>query len=280
MKLVLAVCEGEHDVAFVHRSARILGGFAPFERSIGSYPVPLGAGLSGSPPAAQFLTRRLQRQGLETAALEMATRPQLPALTGALRDKTGDVLLLTLRSHGFSHRQEVRTFLEDLFLTLDAVVSKEITSCATAFFVDADEDGCAARAEEVAASFGDLWGAATLIPGQWVTSPRGPLGVFVFCAPGATDGSLEDGLAPLMQSHLGSYWVAAEAFIDGHAAADAKVKRARRHRLKAVITAAGQFDRPGNPMSEMIRHDALPSAVFRTSPEAAKLVAFLEAVPW
>jgi hypothetical protein len=52
MRLLLAICEGDHDIAFVYRSARSLGGFAPFERPLGEYPVPLGAGPSGSHPAA------------------------------------------------------------------------------------------------------------------------------------------------------------------------------------------------------------------------------------
>jgi hypothetical protein len=81
-------------------------------------------------------------------------------------------------------------------------------------------------------------------------------------------------------AHSASYWSAAEAFINDHAAPGARVRKTTRHRLKAVITASGQFERPGNPMSEMIRYRALPPAIFTTSPEAQKVALFLGAVPW
>jgi hypothetical protein len=35
VRLLLAVCEGDHDIAFVHRSAKSLGDFVPFERPLG-----------------------------------------------------------------------------------------------------------------------------------------------------------------------------------------------------------------------------------------------------
>jgi hypothetical protein len=148
-------------------------------------------------------------------------------------------------------------------------------------FVDADDAGCEARAAEIAAAFGAPWGVDVLPPSTWVVGRhRGPLGAFVFCAPESTTGSLEDAVAPLMKEHNAAYWSAAEAFIDEHATPGAKVLKAARHWLKEVITASGQFDRPGNPMSEMLRHKALPPAIFTTSPEAIRVASFLGAVPW
>lgn len=279
MRLLVAVCEGDHDVAFVHRSARSLGSFVPFDRPLGEYPIPLGAGSTGSRPAAQFLVTRARRANPEFERIDDAIRPRLPALAGALYHDGSDTLLLLIRAHGMN-RVEVAPFLNDLFDTFDAVAGTEITECATAFFVDADDAGCEARAAEVAASFGDSWGVAELPPSTWVIGGRGPVGAFVFCAPESTTGSLEDALAPLMKAHSAAYWAAAEVFIDNHATPDAKVRKAARHRLKAVITACGQFERPGNPMSEMLRYKALPPAIFTTSPEALRVALFLGGVPW
>ncbi len=279
MRLILAICEGDHDVAFVHRSARSLGGFVPFERPLGQYPVPLGGGFSGVQPAAQFLVARARRAHPELETITDAIRPRLPALAGALYHDASDTLLLFVRAHGMD-RVEVVTFLDDLFDTFDAVATNDISECATVFFLDADDDDCEARATRIAASFGRSWGIVALSSATWVVGDRGPLGAFVFCAQGSTTGSLEDALAPLMKAQGAAYWAAAEAFIDNHAEPGARVRKAARYRLKAVITASGQFERPGNPMSEMIRYKALSSAIFMTSPEARRVAVFLAAVPW
>lgn len=280
MRLLFAICEGAHDVAFVRRSARILSGFVPFEKPLGEYPIPLGAGSRGTSPA-QFLVARVRRTRPEMETIGNAVKPLLPALEGALHHAASDTLLLLIRTHGMDRNKEVATFLDEFFDTYDAVATPEITESATAFFVDADDAGRDARATSIAAFFGASWGIGKLSPATWVLGQkRGPLGAFVFCAPASTTGSLEDTLAPLMKVHNGVYWAAAEAFIDGHAASGARVHRAARYRLKAVITAAGQFERPGHPMSEMLQYNALPSSIFQTSPEAQRVADFLSTVPW
>ncbi len=281
MKLLLALCEGDHDVSFITRSARSFGGFAPFDKPLQDYPIPLGKGGASGPAVAQFLVKSVQRARPGEESIKEATKPPLPLPVAALHEAQTDTLLLLFESGGqlVENVPRVSRFLDDLFDVL-SLPSTQISACATAFFVDADDLPASDAAQKIAGKFGPAWSAGALSPAVWVKGARGPLGAFVFSEPGGASGSLEDLVAPLVAQERGAYWSAAERFIDDNAKVDARVKKARRHRLKAVITAAGQFDYPGSPMDKMIRYDALPSPVFQTSAEAKRVAAFLRAAPW
>jgi len=51
-------------------------------------------------------------------------------------------------------------------------------------------------------------------------------------------------------------------------------------RLKATITATGQFNHPGDPMSVIIGRGGIPAGEFKRSAQAKALVDFLSAMPW
>lgn len=51
-------------------------------------------------------------------------------------------------------------------------------------------------------------------------------------------------------------------------------------RLKAIITVAGQFNHPGDPMSIVIGRNGIPVAAFQGAPTSAELTEFLTRVPW
>jgi hypothetical protein len=73
---------------------------------------------------------------------------------------------------------------------------------------------------------------------------------------------------------------AAERFIDSHKTDGDRVSKRPADRLKAMMTAAGQFKVPGKPLSEVISHNGpLPSSAFGTD-LGQELVGFLLAVNW
>ncbi len=74
----------------------------------------------------------------------------------------------------------------------------------------------------------------------------------------------------------------ARRFIDGNRRAADAVSGSAAARLKAIITAAGQFDHPGAPMTDVVRdrNKGLPGAQFDASPLSRDLADFLAAAPW
>lgn len=128
--------------------------------------------------------------------------------------------------------------------------------------------------------FGDLTGLAHR---AWVATTTVPVGCFVFHR-NAQDqtGTIEDHLAPMVESAWPERYAGAERFIDDHRDAADRVSGSEARRLKAIITAAGQFGHPGGPMTEIVgdREKGLPHAQFGESTLSAELAGFLAGVPW
>ena len=69
----------------------------------------------------------------------------------------------------------------------------------------------------------------------------------------------------------------AELFIDDARRPDHKVSRSDAERLKAIITAAGQLNNPGDPMSIIIGRSGIREEQFRTSNLSLQLALFPDA---
>ena len=68
--------------------------------------------------------------------------------------------------------------------------------------------------------------------------------------------------------------------MDRYRDANDKVSGRDAERLKEIITATGQFDHPGDPMTVIIGRTGLPRAQFTGSPLSKKLADFLTGTPW
>ena len=93
-----------------------------------------------------------------------------------------------------------------------------------------------------------------------------PVGCFVFHkGPQDERGTLEDHLAPMVKQVFPERYAAAENFVDQNRRSDDVVFKDEAKRLKAVITASGQFKHPGAPMSEIIGRSGIPSGPYQDS---------------
>ena len=126
--------------------------------------------------------------------------------------------------------------------------------------------------------FGDL---SELEHAKWVATTTCPVGVFVFHRTEADEtGTLEDHLAPMVESAWPDRYADVRSFTDDNRKPCDEVSRNDATRLKAIITSAGQFDHPGDPLSTMIARHGIPQAQFAESPMSRALVDFLQGVPW
>ncbi|MCY3734591.1 MAG: hypothetical protein OXG42_09960 [Chloroflexi bacterium] len=175
-----------------------------------------------------------------------------------------------------------------LLKTLDDTITEElagtfdVSEYAAAFLFDANGEGVtttlAAFRERYGEHFGDL---SNIENGMWLSGTTVPVGCFVFHrSPTDETGTLEDHLAPMAASAWPERYAGAERFVNDNRTDDDKVSRSDAERLKAIITATGQFNHPGDPLSIVIDRNGLPRTQFETSALSAELATFLTGIPW
>ena len=281
MKAVLVFCEGRHDVVFAQRSLGAHAGCEWVDKPVGELPTPFGRGRS---VRKGLIAARYERQALEDLTLRSASHPPLPCFESIVEDAATDTLFVLVRAHGQGQAVPVLDLLEDLDVTIteDSAGLFDVSEYAAAFLFDANGEGVAAVLAafrgRYGARFGDLAG---LGHGAWVSTNTVPVGCFVFHKSAQDQtGTLEDHLAPMVESAWPDRYAGARNLIDGYRADADKVSGKDAERMKAIITAAGQFDHPGDPMSVVIGRTGLPRAQFDDSALSAELARFLAGAPW
>ena len=196
-------------------------------------------------------------------------------------DEEAGIIFLLVRTNGKSQVVDVIELLKDVDASM-GVGGMDVSEYAVAFLFDADAIGLRETLvtfrRQYGGHFGDLSDAGH---SKWVATATCPAGVFVFHRTAADEtGTLEDHLAPMVESAWPERYLDARGFIDGNKKPCDEVSRNDATRLKAIITSAGQFDHPGKPLSTMIARDGIPEDQFETSPMSKALAAFLQGVPW
>jgi hypothetical protein len=276
VKLLLVFVEGEHDVVWTERSLRVHRNYVEFKRPVQNFPTPLGGTGERGVLARQLVHATDQR-------LTTAKRPPLPRLEAALHHQKDDTLALVMQMHGLAQLDPVVAFLGNLFMLLSA--SKyEITACAVAMLLDADNEGVAEREAGLSRKLASVYpGLAALSHGAWQQHALGPVGVWVFHDPGTGMGSLEHCLEPVVSEALAVFWAAAASFLAGiprDPLVALPVDRDAAARFKATLTAAGQVVKPGAAMHGMLSHDVLLGDALKASADSKALAEFLAAPRW
>lgn len=287
MKAVLVFCEGRHDIAFAQRSLGAHAGCKWVERPVRELPSPLGPGRTAK---KGLIARRYERHVLEDLTLRDAAHPPLPCFDSVVENPATDTMFVLVRTHGQAQANRVLDLLRMLNDTIfeEPAGSFDVSEYAAAFLFDANGEGVAATLatfrDRYSAHFGDLAG---LEHGAWVTTATVPVGCFVFHRSAQDQtGTLEDHLAPMVKSAWPQRFAGARHFIDGNRrdadAVSGSTAARLAARLKAIITAAGQFGHPGAPMTDVVgdRNKGLPSAQFEASRLSGELAGFLARAPW
>ncbi len=280
MKAVLVFCEGRHDVVFAQRSLGAHGGCEWVKRPIRLLPSPFGR---GGVARKGLIERRFERQALEEHTLQAAAHPPVPCFESAVEDTTEGTMFFMVRALGKEQSGPVVELLQSLEVTItdEPAGTFDVTEYAVAFLFDANTAGLESTLEGFRGLYGVHFGdLSNLQHGVWAETTI-PVGCFVFHkSTTETTGTIEDHLAPMVQRAWPERYGGAERFVDDNRATDDAVSGKAAERLKAIITAAGQFNHPGDPMSIVIGRHGLPQAEFETSPVSAELAGFLLKAPW
>ena len=157
----------------------------------------------------------------------------------------------------------------------------DVTEHGAAFLFDANAEGVGATLEKFRKAYGTHFGGLVNAEhGRWTRTNSIPVGVYIFHKGAQETGTLEDHLEPMVKSEGPKRYANALRFIDDNRKPDDAASRNDATRLKAIITAAGQFSHPGRPLATMIAHNGLPNVQFEESAASQGLVEFLEATPW
>lgn len=280
MKAVLVFCEGNHDITFAARSLGQVASAQWVNKPIGELPSPLGPVPDPSKPRdpkiKSLIGSRYAGRVLDELSLQAAAHAPPPAFESVVQ--VNSTLYVLIRCHGNGAAKAAINLVSEFSALLNPAFGTDIKQVATAFLFDADTSLKARESAFAIEYAGMLAGMAAPTHGTWVKGNL-PVGLYVFHDASTQQGTLEDMLGPLMAAQWNTRWVAADGYLTAHAAPTDPVMRKPAERLKAQINITGQFMFPGDPMSQVIGRNGLPSSHF-SGPESKSLVTFLQGVPW
>jgi len=290
MRALFVFCEGRHDVLFTQRCLGALGSYQFFGKSIRELPTPLGDAPVEHDGDKSYIARRIARARVGTSTLQTAAHPARPVFESVLTKTTPSTettpstktIVVLLRAHGDSTAEANLELLRELGDLL-VIPRWDIREYAVAFLFDAD-GSLDQRLERFRRKYAEIMNSAEPIDhDQWVPGTLGArgIGLHVFHDPSRRAGTLDEELERIVRQQLPDKIVAATAFIDGAKDPSDPVSVSEASRLKAVVTAAGQFSHPGDPLSRLLAdRERLPRDVFSRSPLGQRLVDFLGRAPW
>ena len=276
MKAVLVFCEGKHDVVFVERSLGACAGCNRVRLPIRQLPSPFGA--SDSVPLGLIATR-LKKFAVEDLALDQESSPT-PVVESVVETPSKDVMFVLVSTGGKDKSAEALRLMRHVDTTMMSD-DFDIKEHAVAFLFDADDEGLAATVAAFERRYGTYFGGITDAGhGRWNRTTTVPVGLCVFHGGAGNTGTIEHALAPMVQAAWRDRYAAAENFVADNSKSGDAVSKSDGRRLKAVMTAAGQFDNPGRPLATMIGRNGLPEVQYRSSPSSIDLADFLTTTPW
>ena len=282
MKAVLVFCEGRHDVVFVQRSLKALGGCRKVTKKIAQLPSPFGAGRT-TPNG--LLAKRLARSDVEDLTLKEAVRSPRPWFETPYENRSQRTIFFPVWTGGKGASDSVSDLLRDLedaYCEPSVVGNYDASEYAAAFLFDADADGVEGTLRlfrrRYAERFGDLSSASH---GHWLDETTVPVGCFLFHrSDDDPTGTLEDHLEPMAEQAWPDRYAEARRFIEEHRQPDDEVSRNDAQRVKSTITVSGQFDHPGAPMTQIIRGKGFPLTQFQQSALSRAIAEFLTCTRW
>ncbi|WP_196016494.1 DUF3226 domain-containing protein [Alistipes senegalensis] len=283
-KILFALCEGPHDVAFLYRILRV-NGLKKYSKTIGAFP----------PPLDIYFTKEAAGENLERLKLEEIRNRRLPSEVLSYGD---NVLVLLYAIGGDSKVESRKRLLQDIGSMYGRIpMEKEIRTGATAecsvlYFFDADQKGIDARLQEVCKELSEILKQEVSLSGdpqQYRHANGITYAAHIFAEAEKQTGKLEDILLPLMQKNNEVIFKKAEEYVtlhDPQRLPRLKVKwsneglmevrdnsdKGEYHRDKSVIGVAAQLQNSGATNAVCIKHsDYLNRAKIVSNPSCIEI---------
>ena len=264
-EIILSLCEGPHDVAFIYRILRVCG-FNHYNNRIEDFPSPIG----------EFLKKEAHKENLEQLTLEELRQGLLPSNAMS----RGESLVLLYSLGGDTSKPQRKRLIDTIrSFSPEGHDAKEFTlgeeaSYKVLYFYDADKKGVGERLNEIASELTEFFSTEIDAFAENGTCARiggMTIGAYIF-ADDQGKGTLENILLPLMRLNNEEIFESADNFIDTHhdpgrmcrlkirMSADGKptekrdTKNRKFDRSKSLIGIVGQLQNPGATNQVTIQH--------------------------
>ena len=228
-QIILALCEGPHDVAFICKILKSSGFVSNEHLKINQFPQPMNT----------LMEQEIIKTDVQELNLQQIRQNILPLNT--LQNSENYVFLYSMG--GDSKKDSRQNILKSIKLNIpepgEIAIGRlpEGTQFSVVYFFDADNKGLAVRLTEVETEIREV---LTTLPvgafpnnGSFGTYEGVKIGSYIFTGTDNNLGKLEDILVPLMQAENEEIFGNAETFLD------ANHNAARIFPLKLTIDAAG-----------------------------------------
>lgn len=264
-EIILSLCEGPHDVAFIYRILRVCG-FNHYNNRIEDFPSPIG----------EFLKKEAHKENLEQLTLEELRQGLLPSNAMS----RGESLVLLYSLGGDTSKPQRKRLIDTIrSFSPEGHDAKEFTlgeeaSYKVLYFYDADKKGVGERLNEIASELTEFFSTEIDAFAENGTCARiggMTIGAYIF-ADDQGKGTLENILLPLMRLNNEEIFASADNLIDTHhdpgrmcrlkirMSADGKptekrdTKNRKFDRSKSLIGIVGQLQNPGATNQVTIQH--------------------------
>lgn len=207
MKILITLCEGPHDVAFLYRIL-LTDGFVNSKLKLSEYPKPLD----------EYLSKQAIGEKISERKLEDVRERLLPSDV-LVRGEDELVLLYAIGGDG---KKELRSQLIKDIRSMAALTDPRAfmpTSAgdkyAVFYLFDADDRGIDKRVDEIGAELSNILSVDVKLIGNGskCTIENIDYGAYIFARPDANYGKLEDILIPLMQKGNEEVFDKAESYL-------------------------------------------------------------------
>lgn len=290
-KILFALCEGPHDVAFLYRILRV-NGLQKYSKSIGEFPSPLNS----------YFTKEAAGEDLERLKLDEVRNRRLPSEVLAYGD---DALVLLYAIGGDSKAKSRKKLLQDIGLMygrnpMDKKIRTNATAeCSVLYFFDADQKGIKARLHEICCELSEILKqeiSLSGVPQQYRHANSITYAAQIFVEEGKLTGKLEDILLPLMRQNNEDIFQKAEDYVRLHdperlprlkvrwnngqlTEVRDKKDKGEYHQDKSVIGVAAQLQNSGATNAVCIKHsDYLNRSKIVSSPSCQEIWHAFEAL--
>ncbi len=238
MNVIITICEGPHDTAFLYKILRHLT-FKPYSEKIGNM----------SDLFKKYFISQVKEHHLEDVNLQNI-KPPLPTIL-----KKEETYFLLYPVGGDAKIKAASRIIEDFKKRKEQEeFFDESANYSLLFFYDADEHGIEKRVEMIKKSFSLLLdGLEVLEHKKIIATPLGGTGCFIFTKDTKT-GRLEDILLPIMNMGNEDIFDDAQQYIDKHKKQASSKKATHFNNDKALIGIAGQLQRSGCANTVIIQH--------------------------
>lgn len=265
--IILVMCEGPHDVAFLHKILKTNSFKTAQSIKLGDYPTPMN----------QFIIEEVKKTNVDELNIQSVRTSLLP---GSVLRK-GDDFVFLYALGGDSKKIVRQQILKKVITFLPSEGKIEVipktTTLNLLYFFDADQKGKKGRLKEIQSEIEEIIGEIEIQSEHRFKDYRSlALGCYIFSNEKSDNGKLEDLLIPIMSKSNEAIFKSAQKYFTEHYE-ESRGKKRGADLKKATIGISGQLQKSGSTNTVIIsQSDYINTDKIKTSAKCNDIISFFE----